>query len=181
MSKEYLEALGFIKSLLKDDWVDSYWKTYYDTIKQALQRLESIENANPSEALESLEVINNYGCGINDNMKFSEVFEKEYNAIKQALLKAEHDKKLLKIYEQENENQFNNIVDKEKKALAFEIIKEKNVNLEVLGISNNVNCYNKVIAKYSVCYKDLTQEEFELLKEDFFKCIIMEGDAINNE
>ena len=37
------------------------------------------------EALECLETINNYGCGLNDNMKFSEIFTKEYNTIKQAL------------------------------------------------------------------------------------------------
>ena len=43
MSKGYLEALENIKSLLKDDWVDSYWKPYYETIKQALIKAQEQE------------------------------------------------------------------------------------------------------------------------------------------
>ena len=56
-------------------------------IEQALNRLEAIDNANPSEALECLESI---WCDISTN------YINEYVAIKQALLKAEQDKKKLK-------------------------------------------------------------------------------------
>jgi len=65
---------------------------------------KEIEEAKSNEALEDLEVINNYGCGINDNMKFSEVFEKEYTTIKQAL------------------------TTKSKKEKAFDVIKKYAVN-----------------------------------------------------
>ena len=58
MSKEYLEALKTIKIKCHPNsnpspLVDSA----LDTIEEALQRLESIDNANPSEALECLEEI----------------------------------------------------------------------------------------------------------------------------
>ena len=59
-------------------------------IEQALQRLEAIYNANPSEALKDLEEIKSQSpvCHYDDGSK-SYVFEKEFNTIKQALLKAQ--------------------------------------------------------------------------------------------
>ena len=63
-------------------------------IEQALHRLESIDNANPSEALErtSSEFIDGYPTG---NVNVGMTWE-EHSAIKQALLKAETPKQYLK-------------------------------------------------------------------------------------
>jgi len=68
---------------------------YLDTIETALQRLEAIDNSNPSEALECLEkIIDN----LDDYADFEIKQEaNEYiNTIKQALLKAQEPKQYLK-------------------------------------------------------------------------------------
>ncbi len=131
MSKEYLEALENLKqqaiAFEHDKFAIKVANGNYTTLKQALQRLESIDNAKPSEALKWLE-----------KYKLTILFNT--TIVENALLKAQEQERVL------------------------EIIKEKNVNFEVLGISNNVNCYNKVIVRYSVCYKELTEEEFDTLK-----------------
>ena len=74
-------------------------------VKQALQRLESIDNANPSEALEELEkyIFNewkqnhvNFGC----DYKLEAELNNQLNnlkSIKQALLKAQEQEKVLEI------------------------------------------------------------------------------------
>ena len=106
MSKEYLEALGFIKALLKDDWVESVWETHYEVIKQALQRLESIENTKPNEALKSLECLYEdakieSGWVKKHCITYTEEFEHNdrikpyYETIKQALIKAQEQEKVL--------------------------------------------------------------------------------------
>ena len=51
-----------------------------------------------------------------------------------------------------------------KELKAFEIIKEKYVDLVILRDVDIVEKYNKYI-KLSYCRKELTQEEFKLLKE----------------
>ena len=130
MCKEYLKALGFIKSLLKDDWVDSVWKPYYETIKQGLQHLEAIENANPSEALECLE---NWYNTQSPKTKMYE-YELHYRIIKQALIKAQEQEKILK---------------------------EKKVELMSLYLSSSAEEYNNQFVRDE---NKLTQNEFELLK-----------------
>ena len=59
MNKE-LEALEFICKILKEKGIDIKWlfKEQYNTIKQALQRLEAIDNSNPSDAIECVDDIN---------------------------------------------------------------------------------------------------------------------------
>lgn len=93
MSKE-LEALEFICKILKEKGIDIKWlfKEQYNTIKQ---RLESIDNSNPREALECLEELGTH------RIEYREGFElgytktvpfkstKEYKSIQQALLKAQ--------------------------------------------------------------------------------------------
>ena len=154
MSKEYLEALETLKDMLIGNGCNNSINDYVDNlilpINQALQRLESIDNANPSEALEGLkkneELFDEIAKENPTTYKDGTVIEAYLfmiNTIKieQALQKAREQEKVL------------------------EIILEKNVNLEVLSISNDVNIYNKVITRYSVWYKELTKEEFELLKK----------------
>ena len=98
-----------------------------------------IKTANTSEALECLEEIKSYFPFVDLGKGKEYVCEKEFNTIKQALLKSE----------------------KEHKAL--EIIKEKEVNMQVFNQCEDVETYNKVYIKQKD--RQLTEEQFNLLKE----------------
>lgn len=111
----------------------------YEIIKQALQRLEAIDNANPSEALEKLDKVNNYLNDVYDYKEIKAERRKDIDSIKQALIKAQEQEKVL------------------------EIIKKKNVMVFLLKVSKSIDEYN-----FHTSEKDeLTQEEFELLKRYF--------------
>jgi len=99
INNEFLEALERYHRLdvlvekgkdliLKDD-------DEYKTLKQALQRLEAIDNANPSDALKELELVEDWIQA--RELKISNVIEPSLSIIKQALLKAQ---------EQENESAY---------------------------------------------------------------------------
>lgn len=132
MTKE-LKALERIETFLKETC--KHYKQDVGYIREALQRLESIDNANPSEALEW------FGkqwveYGIQDTvMQIKNT--KEYDTIKQALLKAQEQEKVL------------------------EIIINKNVEMWLLKDSATLEQYNNRI--HTGCEK-LTQNEFDLLK-----------------
>lgn len=119
-------ALGFLnpsenEQILKDR----------DKVLNTLQRLESIENTESSEALYCVDFLKEDGC-ITTLMQ-----GKGLEIIRQALIKAQEQEKVL------------------------EIIKEKWVNVAVLIHSKTVEEYNNnAHTPYN-----LTQEEFELLKE----------------
>lgn len=149
VSKE-LDALERV-----DDYVDKdydycqrgdYSKDY-KLIKQALQRLEAIDNANPSKAMDYMKSL--FKCWEHlvkkDNLEIKEVelekyiFKENYDAIKQALIKAQEQEKVL------------------------EIIKKKNVLINGLKHSMTLGLYNKCLDDDMI----LTQEEFELLKRYF--------------
>lgn len=101
-----------ISVLLKfiDDWLNRYDVCNVDynfyKIKQALQRLKSIDNAEPSKALEELKRID-YNityllsdCDINEevSMNFNSIRDnKSCEVIKQYILKAQEEHKLLEI------------------------------------------------------------------------------------
>ena len=85
-----------------------------------------------------------------------------WNAIKQALIQAEKDKKLLEIYIKENANQFDALLDKDKKALAWEITVKKNVRIYWIKSYSSVKTYNNGLPPK----EQLTEEEFELLKSE---------------
>lgn len=106
-------------------------------VKSALQRLESIDNANPSEALECLERFFNSRKIYEPNNTF--VFDciTRLNSIKQALIKAQEQEKVL------------------------EIIFKKTVGIFQLSCCKNVYEYNDL--KFNDNEK-LTEEEFDLLK-----------------
>lgn len=154
MSKEYLEALEQIIEYITEDKKVKYKATIlFDckTIKKALERLEAIDNANPSEALKDLQIIENNiiytlsDCDINDevcqNLQYAKT---KISAIEQYILKAQEQEKVLRV------------------------IKEKNVDTKLLRKCNSVDEYNAKIKKdyNSFYYKKyrLTQEEFDLLK-----------------
>ena len=86
MTKE-LEAL----EVIRNKFIDFFHEDIpdFDIVEQALQRLETIDNANPSEALKCLEGLN---CGLKDDKAIHITlgyFEKAYPTIKQALLKTQ--------------------------------------------------------------------------------------------
>ena len=95
-----------------------------------------IETANPSKALGCLKELHELAYGF-DGWKIDEIVQSSY--IKQALLNAE------------------------KSLKALEIIKEKEVNMQVFNQCEDVETYNKVYIKQKD--RQLTQEEFNLLKE----------------
>ena len=115
-------------------------------IEKALKRLKSIDNSNPSEALECLERIGAEKLARGELIRNDDKVEPYFNTIKQALLKAQ----------------------KEHKAL--EIIKEKNVAVAMLKSCGTVERYNTIAfdeerSKDKNYARKLTEEEFNLLKE----------------
>ena len=148
MSKEYLEAL---EKLLDGYSKGMAGRSYYDTIKQALQRLESIDNSKPSETLEILDDFKNGLVNKETGMiMFNQVwFKNQIDTIKQALLKAQENEKVL------------------------EIIKKKRIDIGLLKHCEYHTEYNVEIAEHNdelKTYQDwwyrkeLTKEEFDLLK-----------------
>ena len=183
MSKEYIEAFKNLKQELyySPNQIPDIDK-WHETIEQALERLEAIDNANPSEALECLEWLTSSLIG-KYNLFYEEVIinEKEYkesiefikddyNIIKQALLKAQENtrsEEILQKYYQEgitldSVRALKQERDNYKKVL--EIIKEKAVDVYVL-FDLGLEEYNKYVLKRYGTYYQLTEEEFNLLKE----------------
>lgn len=133
MSKE-LKALERIEIFLKENC--KHYKQDIGYIKEALQRLEAIDNTNPSEALKTL-------IGLDNHLKFIDVYYakngcgEDYGLIKNYILKAQEQEKVLSI------------------------IKEKNVKINLIKRYDNVHEYNECMY---LTYTYLTQEEFDLLK-----------------
>lgn len=95
MNKE-LECLKRIDT--KNYLTEREHKEFLGVVEQALHRLESIENANPSEALECLEEMWELSCD-------SRIPEYTlYETIKQALLKSQEPKQYLKWEDLEFDN-----------------------------------------------------------------------------
>ena len=110
----------------------------FNIIKQALQRLESIDNANPSEALECLE----------ENELV--LLRKDYNLLHQALIKAQEQEKVLEIIKEKNVDiiRIRHLIFKS----------QKNPKYWDLRYYNEFRVIDD---------EKLTQEEFELLKRYF--------------
>ena len=101
MSKEYLEAFGRITLHTEYDNDGSYDCLQFEDdcklVDEALKRLESIDNANPSEALECLERIEADLVGLPKHVtEYDDIFDSylediwdSIDTIKQALLKAQ--------------------------------------------------------------------------------------------
>jgi len=127
MSKEYLEAFKNLKQELyySPNQIPDIDK-WHEIIENALQRLEAIDNANPSEALECLENI------INDKKMHDYIL---YNCLDEDFINIR--KSLLKAQEQEK---------------VLEIIKEKS-DLSALEMADNVNEFNEM-ASYKKPYTE---------------------------
>lgn len=146
MSKEYLEAFKNLKQELyySPNQIPDIDK-WHETIEQALERLEAIDNANSNEALKCLEYIGE-ACYIEagDAEEDCTLYAKNYigyDTIKNYILKAQEDKKLLKV------------------------IDEKNVDILDIRKSKTVDDYNTAISYSNLNRKELIQEEFDTLKE----------------
>lgn len=161
MTKE-LEALEEIRDFrYGKDKLLVCQTSMYKIIKQALERLEAIDNANSSKALECLEDIYRNAVFINEKQEIqnkhkifiespetNKTISEQCNTIKQALLKAQEQKRVLNI------------------------IKEKNVDVYILKTCINLEHYNSEIRRknqnntysYEIWY-ELTEEEFSTLKE----------------
>lgn len=94
MSKE-LRALERIETFLKENC--KHYKQDIGYIKQALQRLESIDNANPNEALKRLNKVNNYLNDVYDYKEIKEEVRKDIDTIKQKLINKQEQEKVLEI------------------------------------------------------------------------------------
>ena len=155
---EALEKIGAEK-LARGELIrnDDKLEPYIAILKQALTELKAIKEAKPSEAMEKLEEIINYYtepqydvCESSYPNEFKDMWEKELNTIKQALLKAQ---------EQEKENaEYKEVL---------RIIFEKDVIIR--NFKHYVKTYDRNVALKmynSFVYKDeqLTEEEFDLLK-----------------
>ena len=138
---------GSKMKIIVTDTVTKHQYDYYErelqtleSIEKSIHRLESIDNAEPSEALVCLEYI----CKILNEKRIDIkwLFKEDYNTIKNALIKAE------------------------KSLKALEIIKEKECDVSWLKycIKGNliVEAYNSGYPEY---HEKLTEEEFNLLKE----------------
>lgn len=150
---EALEAFGRITLHTEYDNDSHYDGLHFEDdcklVDKALERLEQIDNAKPSEALKKLEMLSDCAEAMKEapSSNWIEYANNEteldyqlwiaYEYLKQALIKAE----------------------KEHKAL--EIIKEKLVDVFKLYNCKTVEEYNQ--AQYRDCM--LTKEEFNLLKE----------------
>ena len=150
MSRE-LEPIEALDKLLEGYSKGMAGRSYYDIVREALQRPEAIETANPSEALKTLEVLDKIISPLLEPVlaeyedDLSDKITANYFALKQSLLKAE----------------------KELKAL--EIIKKKSVWVGRLKslfrkYNNNLDVLRFYNANMWVDYQ-LTKEEFNLLKE----------------
>lgn len=189
---EALECLERIKAITKVYSIDlfSEFAEDLDTIKQALTELQTIKNAKPSKVMECFKRVWN---DINAHNDYRQDFNDLKN-IENYILKAQEQEKL-KVYIcemfgldnlfpyndtkailkelEEYMNRKNQLwVDfmKTSKELkeqekVLSIIFEKNVDIIMIRMSETLDKYNLMIYKGNFCRKEITQEEFNLLKE----------------
>lgn len=184
MSKE----LDYLDDILKNEPMTLNKRMIIECIKEKLQRLESIDNAKPSEALKELENIKNfegsYGTLYDSHCE-------ELDTIKQALLKAQEQEKENADYGSARER-WKIVCQMIKRMFGFDIeekwsgddkvitqtlikaqdmekvlsiIKEKDVDIVELKSAKTVEDYNLQFC--GGVSEPLTEEEFELLKKYF--------------
>ena len=101
MSKE-IDPIEALDKLLEGYSKGMAGRSYYDIVREALQRLEAIDNAIPSKALECLEkLFNEYkelcmDIGSNEHIYQECNLTSPYNTIKRYILKEQEQKKYLK-------------------------------------------------------------------------------------
>lgn len=174
MTKE-LEALTKLKKSKPTGIGYEDWNNLFKDIKQALQRLEAIDNAKPSEVMErtSGEFIDGYPTG---NINVGMTWE-EHSAIKQALLKSQELETMANEYDlqpsqireallvfgmmQRAGYKLSDIEKAQEQEKVLKIIKIKDVNIQRLRKCINFKAYNNGLPKK----RQLTLEEFVSLNE----------------
>lgn len=183
MSKE-LEALEEIRDFrYGEDKLLVCQTEMYSTIKNALQRLEAIENTEPSEALKCLEKIkDSFGC----DMAYYNL-NSEYETVEKALIKALDQEKentdygsarerwkiicqtIKRMFDFDIEEKWSGddkvitqtLIKSQEQAKVLEIIKEKDV--DVFRFKKlDFNTFNQL--QKSCRLPEITEQEFELLK-----------------
>ena len=96
MSKEYMQALEDLFGLVAFQGSFEKAQKYFDIIEEALHRLESIDNSEPSEALIEVDKILGYFGDDDVQIETMTLVKSNVLKIKQALLKAQEPKKYLK-------------------------------------------------------------------------------------
>ena len=147
MSKE----LDYLDDILKNEPMTLNKRMIIECIKEKIQRIEAIDNAKPSEALRALEVLEKIISPLLEPIlaeyedDLSDKITANYFALKQALLKAQEQEKVL------------------------EIIKKKDVDIKFLRVlinSDSEYTRKNALKIYNLCLdnEQLTEEEFGLLK-----------------
>ena len=181
VSKE-LEALerGIIEfeKNLEDDPNNEWLKRTIAGMKKCYQRLEAIENAEPSEVLECLEETLNKAFDYGVQSTLDNLLLRGYNTanmLKQELLGNTLDVDLENIKE-EWINKLNittikqALIKAQEQKRVLEIIKEKDVDVKFLRMlinSDSEYTRKKALKIYNLCLdnEELTPEEFDTLKE----------------
>ena len=202
MSKEKYGVKECIEVIKANGVYNPNIQKYFDELEGILTEYEAIKNAEPSEALECLEnfieecktEMYNYAELQNGYQYEKYQYRKEQlENIKQALIQAEKTKqeiqqeleqyyfKLIELLKEHNQDYYTlkeTLETKSKKEQAFDVIKEKRVNVDDLlfcikrykGELTNTKQL-KALVKYNtiaMCSEEnkLTEEEFNTLKEN---------------
>lgn len=164
MSKEYLKAFKNLKQELyySPNQIPDIDK-WYETIEQALERLEAIDDSKPSKALECLEKLGHLDLYENYiDLQVNDV--DEFTTIKQALIKAQELEQDNNALLEENNNLYTELTFAEgakNYRNVLKLIDEKNVDVRYFKQCNTLNDYNY----YQRLKNELSQKEFDLLKE----------------
>lgn len=98
---EYFTRLDYVEPIVRGEVQKNFYEAYHKTrpelelIEKDLDRLKTIDNANPSEALKCLESLEHICVYRDTGTPFVLHFKEEFDTIKQALLKVQEQDKIL--------------------------------------------------------------------------------------
>lgn len=153
MSKEYLEAFNRIALHTEYDNNSAYDCLKFENdcklVEQALQRLDQIENSNPSEALEDFKIIKFKTINAGYDYGY-----KVWDKIEQALIKAQEQEKVLEIIKEKGYDDY--LLEE------FDIFEAYKKNMDKFYANQLVIDWND--KKQLVELRIYNEEEFDLLK-----------------
>lgn len=141
----------------KQDWSCVACKEEHQQLLGWLKELQAIKNSNPSDALRKLDIIENELC---DSYFFYQKYSKEFDTIKNYILKSQVQEKVLSIIIKKNVSVwgFRNRV--------FGYQKEQNGN-RIINDTYEYYLYHFGCYHHGFDIELLTEDEFNLLKEYF--------------
>lgn len=128
-------------------------------VEQALKRLEQIDNANPSRALECLEALGGVEISHTETEQ-----DEDFNGDWVFDTVTVDDGAIEYLYCEYFDTIKNYILKTQEQEKALKIVFEKNIDIDFLKSADTFEEYNKLIKFKSVFATELTQEEFDLLK-----------------